>query len=132
MSFMGARVAVKPCNGEYLTFKRKGGLTSVICDDTAPEIIFSVPLALNNAYIQTHTRDLVTVKSNGLLGIKSNSENISENDLFDFVCLGLNRVAIRAHNGNFVSFRHDRNKSLCACSETIGPNETFEVIVIFR
>ncbi len=132
MSFMGARVAVKPCNGEYLTFKRKGGLTSVICDDTAPEIIFSVPLTLNNAYIQTHTRDLITVKSNGLLGIKSNSENISENDLFDFICLGLNRVAIRAHNGNFVSFRPDRNKSLCACSETIGPNETFEVIVIFR
>jgi|GEM_PF-4323546 len=133
MSFMGARVAVKPCNGEYLSFESHGNLTSIdCCDDTVPEIIFSVPLAINNAYIQTHTRDMVTVRENGQLGIKSGKENISESELFDFICLGLNRVAIRAHNGRFVSFNAEKDKMLCAVSESIGPNETFEVIVVFK
>ncbi len=133
MSFMGARVAVKPCNGEFLSFECSGKLTSVnCCDDAVPEIIFSVPLAINNAYIQTHTRDMITVRENGHLGIKSRTEQISESELFDFICLGLNRVAIRAHNGMFVSFKPDQNKLMCADSSSIGPNETFEVIVVFK
>lgn len=132
MSFTGARVAVKLSNGEFLSYKRNGSLTSVNCDDSTHEIIFYVPAALNNAYIQIHSRDLISVRDNGQLALKSNRENISENDLFDFICLGMNRVAIRAHNGKFVSFHPERNKMLCAGSDTIGPNETFEVIVIFR
>lgn len=133
MSFVGARVAVKTCNGEYLCHGGNGALTSVgCCDDSRQDIIFNVPMAVTGTFIQTHTRDLISMGDNGELLVKSNNEAISNTELFDFICLGMNRVAIRAHNGKFLSFRENENKALCACSEAIGPNEIFEVIVVFR
>lgn len=132
MSFMAARVAVKTSNGEYLCLDGKEGLTSVCCDESRPDIIFTVPAALSGAYIQTHTRDLLSVGDDGLLKIKSNNESMEISEVFDFICLGMNKVAIRAHNGKFVSFRSDDNKMLRAAGEAIGPDEIFEVIVVFR
>ncbi|EPR14126.1 fascin domain-containing protein [Ruminiclostridium papyrosolvens] len=133
MSFMGARVAVKTSNGEYLCIEENDALlTSGMYDETRHDIIFNVPAALSGAYIQTHTRDLLSVADDGMIRIKSNNESITINETFDFICLGMNRVAIRAHNGKFVSYQKDKNKKLCAASDTIGPDEVFEVIVIFR
>ncbi|HEX2926286.1 MAG TPA: fasciclin [Ruminiclostridium sp.] len=131
MSFTLARVIVKASNGEYLSIDDNGGLTSVGYDESRHDIIFTVPSALSGAYIQTHTRDLLSVGKDGLLKIKSNSENISTTDLFDFICLGLNKVAIRAHNGKFLSMDNNKKK-LRAAGGSIGPDETFEVIVVFR
>ncbi len=133
MSFMGARVAVKASNGEYLCIEENDALlTSGMYDETRHDIIFTVPAALSGAYIQTHTRDLLSVADDGLLRIKSNNESITNNETFDFICLGMNKVAIRAHNGKFVSYQKDNNRKLCAGSDAIGPNEVFEIIVVFR
>jgi hypothetical protein len=133
MSFVGARVAVKTSNGEFLSYGGDGALQCVSsCDDSRQDIIFNVPMAVTGTFIQTHTRDLVSVGDTGELGVKLNKEAISNTELFDFICLGMNRVAIRAHNGKFLSFKENENKTLSASSDTIGPNETFEVIVVFR
>ncbi|WP_024831469.1 fascin domain-containing protein [Ruminiclostridium josui] len=133
MSFMGARVAVKASNGEYLCIEKNDALlTSSRYDETRQDIIFTVPAALSGAYIQTHTRDLLSVADDGLVRIKSNNEAITNNETFDFICLGMNKVAIRAHNGKFVSYKRDNNRKLYAASNTIGPDEIFEVIVVFR
>ncbi len=133
MSFMGARVAVKTSNGEYLCIENSNDLlTSGMYDETRHDIIFTVPAALNGAYIQTHTRDLLSVAADGLIKIKPNNQSITNNETFDFICLGMNKVAIRASNGKFVSYKKDNNKKLCAVSDTIGPDEIFEIIVVFR
>ncbi|ACL76487.1 fascin domain-containing protein [Ruminiclostridium cellulolyticum] len=132
MSFMGARVAVKVSNGEYLCIEESNSLRAGMYDEMRKDIIFTVPAALSGAYIQTHTRDLLSVADDGTVKIKSNKELIANTESFDFICLGMNKVAIRAHNGKFVSFQKDVNKKLCAASDTIGPDEIFEVIVVFR
>lgn len=133
MSFMGARVAVKTSNGEYLCIEKINNLlTSGMYDETRHDIIFTVPAALSGTYIQTHTRDLLSVADDGHIRIKSNNESITNTETFDFICLGMNKVAIRANNGKFVSYKKDNNKRLCAVSDTIGPDEIFEIIVVFR
>lgn len=130
---MGARVAVKTSNGEYLCIEKVNNLlTSGMYDETRHDIIFTVPAALSGTYIQTHTRDLLSVADDGHIRIKPSNESITNTETFDFICLGMNKVAIRANNGKFVSYKKDNNKKLCAVSDTIGPDEIFEIIVVFR
>jgi hypothetical protein len=135
MSFIGARVAIKTSDGKFLCIDDKGSLKLKVCNnDLDPAITFSVPLAVNNVFVQAYTREFVSVNNNGEIVLVPCNHPLSEQESFNFLCLGMNRVAIQAHNGKFISTGKENKKkgTLLANSVDISDEETFEVILIFR
>jgi hypothetical protein len=133
MSFIGARVALKACDGKFLSINSDGTLKMKECNnDMDPEIIFCVPLAVNNVFVQTYTREFVSVNSNGEISLVPCSHQLGAQESFDFLCLGMNRVAIKAHNGKFISAVKNKNGLLMATSDGISQDQIFEVILVFR
>ncbi|MDP4094871.1 MAG: fasciclin [Bacillota bacterium] len=132
MSFIGARVAIKAHDGKFLTIDN-GSLKLKECDnELSHEITFYVPLAVNNVFVQAYTREFVSVKDNGEIGLVPCDYNLGQNEAFNFICLGMNRAAIVANNGKYVSAVNDKLGTVMASSASIGENETFEVILVFR
>ncbi len=133
MSFIGARVALKASNGKYLSIDGRGGLKLKDCsDDFGPEITFFVPLAVDKVFVQTHTREYVSLRDTGELELTPNSNTIGHTEAFDFICVGANRVAIKGHTGKYLGLHGAQNDLLRAVSDDIGADQTFEVIPIFR
>lgn len=130
MPFFGSRVALKS-GTEVLTFESSTNallFTTYNSKDTRAEIVFYVPSALNNAYVQACTRQFVSIDSAGRVILKPVGSTISPEDTFNFVCLGMNLVAIQASNGKYI--RRDVN-SLIADKTSPGDTEIFEAIVVF-
>ncbi len=132
MPFIGSRVALKS-GSEVLTRVSDGtngslSFTPYSLEDTREDIVFYVPSALNNVYVQACTRQFVTIDTTGKIGLKAVGSTISQEDTFNFVCLGMNIVAIQASNGKFVI---KSGTGLIADKTTIGDTEKFEVIIVF-
>lgn len=132
MSFIGARIALRAYNGKYLCSGDNGTLKLSNCSDMSPEIIFFVPLASSNVYVQNHKREFVSVKDDGGMQLLQIDSPLGTKEAFDFFCLGANRAAVRAHNGKYMSVQNTPADTLAANSDSIGQKETFEVIPVFR
>jgi hypothetical protein len=129
MPFIGSRVALKS-GTEVLTSDSSTNSVSFTTynpKDTREEIVFYVPSALNNVYVQACNRQILSIDSTGRVVLKPVGSTISATDTFSFVCLGMNLVTIQASNGKYV--RQD-GTNLIADQVVPGDTETFEVVLV--